>query len=282
MATGRQHPARGRGRHAPLVLLVGLAGLAPAAARADFPTIAWDAGNPSIYILSTDPLARTWTWTCDDPGNVFPLTERCRVYDLTAGNIGTGLEVLLTDADCGTASSDPSSVTYTYDVTGPALQTDHKYAYAAYCRDGGGWSFLTWQWFWYDASPPTVAIASGPSDPSPLHTANFGFTCHDTAYHYDYGGTGYKPRCHLFCALYDDVTGTALHITNACDVSFVDDEVTVATQAYTGLGNGRYRFEVYARDGVNLMGPATSVVFTVALPDTDGDGVIDEEDNCPL
>jgi MYXO-CTERM domain-containing protein len=276
-AAARMSPRRGRWVAALLVVSV----LAPAVARADYPTITWDAGNAGVYVQTNGPLTRTWTWSCNDGSDLFPLTQRCRVYDFTAGALGSGLDVLVTDADCGTASSDPTSVTYTYDVTGAALQTDHKYAYAAYCRDNGGWSMTSWVWFWYDDSPPTVIIVAGPSDPSPLHTASFAFTVDDAAYHYDYGGYSYQPRSHLFCALFDDVTNAALHASAACDVGFVEDETTQATQAYASLGNGRYRFEVYATDGANVTGPKATFVWTVALPDADGDGVPDEVDNCP-
>jgi hypothetical protein len=263
------------------VLLLAAATLGPAVARADYPTITWDAGNTGVFIQNNGPLARTWSWSCDDGSNLFPLTQRCRVYDFTAGGLGSGLELLLVDADCGTAGSDPTAVTYGYDVPGASLHTDHEYAYAAYCRDSGGWSMTSWLWFWYDNSPPAVLIVTSPSNPSPLHTAAFSFTVDDTAYHYDYNGSSYRPRTHLYCALYDDVTGTVLHAAAACDVGFVEDETTPATQSYSGLGNGRYRFEVYGRDGASITGPTTSVVFTVALPDGDGDGVPDEIDNCP-
>ena len=250
-------------------------------ARAEYPSIAWDAGNPPVYVHSTDPLARTWRWTCDDPSNQWPLQQRCRVYDLTAGDPGSGREVLVVDADCGTAATDPSTVTYAYDVPAAALATDHRYAYAAYCRDSAGYSFLTWRWFWYDASPPVASIVAAPSSPHPARSADFGFTCDDTSFRYAWGTSGYVPDCRLFCALYDDASGTAIHLPGPCAVSRVEDAATVATQTYAGLSNGRYRFEVYGRDALGLTGATASIVFTVELPDRDADTVPDDADNCP-
>ncbi|MBN1773713.1 MAG: thrombospondin type 3 repeat-containing protein, partial [Deltaproteobacteria bacterium] len=255
--------------------------LAAAPARAEYPTVTWDPANPAVYVHSTDPLARTWSWTCDDPSDQWPLQQRCLVYDVTAGEPGSGLEVVVVDADCGTAASDPSTVTYTYDVTGAALITDHRYAYAAYCRDSAGYSYMSWRWFWYDAAPPTTTITASPSSPHAARSADFAFTCDDTSFRYAWGTSGYVAYCRLFCALFDDVTGAAIHVAAPCAVPRVESAATVATQTYTGLVDGRYRFEVYGRDALGLTGTAASHVFTVELPDRDGDTVPDDVDNCP-
>ena len=111
----------------------------PRASRADFPEITWDVGNNPVPVHTAGPLARDWTWECDDPADDLPITLRCRTFDLTAGDLGSGQEILLTDDDCGTFGSDPASTTFHYDV--PVPVTDHKYGYAAYCMDDRGFSF---------------------------------------------------------------------------------------------------------------------------------------------
>jgi MYXO-CTERM domain-containing protein len=268
-------------------LAIGLAGLlVPGVVFAEYPVITWSPTNPYVPLHTAGPVARTWSWSCDDPSNEWPLTQRCRVYDITAGDPRSGLAVTLQDADCGVAATDPTSVTFAYNVASPPdLLTDHRYAYAAYCRDSstspGPYSYMSWYWFWYDASPPSVAIASGPSYPSGSRTADFQFTCNDTSFAYNFGTSGYVPRCYLRCTLVDNGTGLVIAPERPCATASVTDATTLAAQSYTSLINGTYRFEVFGTDSVGLVSTVARHVFTVVLPDGDGDTIPDDLDNCP-
>ncbi|MBI5486598.1 MAG: thrombospondin type 3 repeat-containing protein [Deltaproteobacteria bacterium] len=265
--------------------LVVLSLSAPAAA--EYPNITWNPANPSIWVHNNGPVLRTWSWSCDDPSNEFPLYQRCRVYDITLGDPRSGLAVMLQDADCGTVSADPTSVTFTYDVADPPdLLTDHRYAYAAFCRDSstspGTYSYMSWYWFWYDDSPPAVAVVTGPADPSASRDAAFEFTCDDASFGYDFGSSSYAARCTLRCTLLNDATGAVVAAERPCTTASVTDAATLATHSYAGLNNGRYRFEVFGTDGVGLRSPTARHVWTIDLPDGDGDTVPDDVDNCPL
>ena len=249
-------------------------------ARAEIPSITWDAADPALPNLTKVAVPRTMTWHCDDPSDQFPLYQQCRVYDLTLSP-PSSLEdaVLLSDADCGTANSDPTTVTYAYDVPAAGLLPDHKFGYAAWCRDsdGLGWHSMTsWRYFWYDPTPPVVSITAGPPSLSASHIAELGFTCDDTSFYYGLSGV----VCRLYCALYDDDTNQVLRPLAACDTASVPSAVTLATHAYSGLGNGNYRFEVRARDAATNDSAPVAHRFTVLLPDDDGDGVPDYLDNC--
>jgi len=163
-----------------LSIVCGVVMVGSAMARADAPQITWEAGNPGVPVHTGGPLARTWTWHCDDPGDDFPLQQRCRVIDTTLGVPGSGPDVTLVDADCGTVNADTS-------LTVSALQP--------------------------------------------------------------------------------------------CDTPFVESAATAATQGYSGLGPGNYRFEVYGRDGVGNQSLVDTWLWEIT--DGDGDGVPDADDNCP-
>ena len=66
-----------------LILLCG-------SAWADSPQVTWATSNPAVKVFTKGPLPRTWTWTCDDPGDHFPLELRCQVYDITKGPMDRG------------------------------------------------------------------------------------------------------------------------------------------------------------------------------------------------
>ena len=248
------------------VALAGALAVAPAA-RADLPDVSFDPANVPVYSHTTGDVSRTWTWHCDDPSDDWPLTQRCRVFDFTFGTLYSGQELMLVDDDCGTADTDPTTVTHDYAVPPADLQTDHLYAYAANCKDSAGYTFTRWVPFWYDTSPPSVAITAGPSTPTPDTAATFSFTCDDTSYGYDFGN-GAPAWCRLYCALYDDDTNQVLHAAAPCDVSQVTAADAVATHTYSGLGPGTYRFELYGRDRVQLQSPTETFVWTVYVPDT--------------
>ncbi len=265
---------RGRPPTRPITRLagVGLAVLAVAQvgspiARADLPDVSFDPANAPVYSHTTGDVSRTWTWHCDDPSDDWPLTQRCRVFDFTFGTLYSGQEVMLVDDDCGTADTDPTTVTYDYAVPAGDLQTDHLYAFAANCKDAKGYTFTRWVPFWYDTSPPTVAITAGPSTPTPETSATFSFTCDDTSFNYDFGN-GAPAWCRFYCALYDDDTNQVLHAAAPCDVSQVTAADTVGTHTYDGLGPGTYRFELYGRDRVQLESATETYVWTVYVPDT--------------
>ncbi|MFH2008769.1 MAG: thrombospondin type 3 repeat-containing protein, partial [bacterium] len=246
--------------------------------RADSPQITWEPTNPGISVHTAGPaLDRLWTWHCDDPGNNFPLSQRCRVIDTTLGAPGSGQEVTLADADCGVVNSDPTTVTYTYDVAVP--QSDHRYYYQAYCLDGIGFSWWSAWYFWYDVTPPSTWITTGPPATSPASSAAFDFQCDDLSFGYDFGTSSYEARCFLRCTLFNDTTNTVVVPEQPCDIADVTSAATVASNAYSGLGPGVYRFEVYGRDGAG--NESTVETWVWEITDTDGDGIPDGDDNCP-
>ena len=256
------------------LLLVAL--LSPPA-LADIPGIAWDAGNSSLPIHVTGSLSRDWGWSCDDPSDDFPLTQRCLTYDTTAGLIGSGNEIQLSDVDCGTANADPTMVTHTYDVTNPV--SAHWYSYTATCQDEPG-SIRRRNWHSvYDDQAPAAVITGAPPTSGTDRDVDFAFTCTDDVFAVDwdrYGNT-YRPQCSLFCKLLDDQGGIAV-TRRACDVSLVADGSTVATHAYTQLDPGTYTFELTPRDGVGQEGTVQTHTFTIlGTLDTDA-GDTDDTD----
>jgi hypothetical protein len=230
--------------------------LGPGPAVADFPQVTWDPVNPPVPVHTAGPLARTWDWECDDPSDDFPLSLRCRTYDLTLGGVGSGQEVLLGDVDCGTFVSDPAPVTFGYDVAAPV--SDRKYAYGARCQDGIGFSFFRHFFFWYDVGAPVPAITAGPPASSEATTAQLSITCDDTSYDYDFSPSAYQAPCGLSCALFDAVTNDELVAPGPCDTPLVTDEVTVASHEFSGLAPGSYRAEVVGTDGAGNASPAAT------------------------
>ena len=229
-------------------------------AWADSPDISWDVANPPVYLQNDLPLDRNWNWSCDDPSDDWPLEQRCQVYDVTAGDIGSGAEVLLVDDDCGIAASDPTAVNYTYDV--PLAVSGKRYYYTAQCRDSGGYTRRSSYWFFHDSSPPAVTITGGPADGTST-AAHFDTTCADDAFHFDYAGagSGYQAPCYLYCALFDDVGGGTIRSLQSCDDFVLYDDTTPSGHDITGLAPNRYRFEVYGVDGVSLQSPTASWVW---------------------
>jgi|GEM_PF-2596578 len=256
-----------------LALLVGSTMIA----HAEYPGVSWadSTTNAPIYVHTNGDLLRDWQWSCDDESDEFPLEQRCRVYDFTLGNLNSGNDLLLVDADCGVANSDPTTVNYSYDVPAPDLQGGHRYAYAAYCRDSstnpGPYSFTLWRWFWFDDVDPTVAIADGPSTTSanPSTTANFQLTCDEDSYDYDFGSVNYDPYCELWCALFDNDSGAVISAAQKCDGNQLLSTSEFGSHTYTDLPKGNYRFEVYGRDRVGNTSSTQTWVFEVDPPDSD-------------
>ncbi len=244
-----------------LLLAAGGVLVGDGAARADvYPDVTWDAGNAGIPVQAKQPIARTWSWSCDDPNDDWPLTHRCQVYDTTAGGIGSGAEVLVSDADCGTAPTDPTNVTFAYDVPNPIA--GRRYSYVARCVDATGYSFARSRWFFFDDVPPTPHVVAAPPSPTAQPSAQFALTCDENAYTFDFGaGLTYDPKCYLFCAVVDDTTGQTVRPTAACGT--LTDATSESTYAVSGLPSGTYRFEVYANDSVTNTSTTVSHVWTV-------------------
>lgn len=266
-----------RQRIAKLIVIAGLAlvllGAMAFTAHAEYPSVTWAPNNTAVYAHTNGDVSRTWEWNCDDLSDEFPLTQRCRVYDFTAGNLNSGLEALLVDADCGTSNNDPTTVNYSYDVPAADLTGGHRYAYAAYCRDSStnpsSYAFTLWRWFWFDDVAPIVTIADGPSTTTPntSTTAAFQMNCTEDSYNYDFGAIDYDAWCEHWCALYDEDSGAVLKAATKCDVAQVSDTTSLASQTYNNLTKGNYRFEVYARDRVGNTGETQTHVFEVDPPD---------------
>ena len=259
-------------RFFPIVALI-----LPTMAAAEVPDIIWDIANPSISVHNNGPLDRDWNWSCDDPSDQFPLTQRCLVYDVTNGNPGAGA-TLISDDDCGVSTSDPTAVNYLYDV--PLPEDGHRYYYQAKCTDDANFTRTSAYYFTYDSLPPVASIDVGPADGFDVDV-NFDLTCADDSYTYPFGTSPHVPACALFCALYDDVTDAVVVSNRSCDTFEVFSDVEVSNQAYTALAEGRYRLEVYGRDSAQNIGAVDSWVWEV-LVDTDGDGVMDALDNCVM
>jgi hypothetical protein len=231
-------------------------------ALAEPPDVTWDLGNVSIPIHTTDPVARNWSWNCDDPSGQDPLTLRCQVLDTTLGLPGSGQEVLLEDAVCGSGSG-PIFTNFTYDVTPPDLLTDHRYSYQAFCQDTISNTFFRSFWFWYDSGDPDVSIVSAPDLATTETTASFNFTCDDASYDYDFSPSSYVAACSLQCALWDADTDSPIVPAQPCDTSPVTDAATLAAHEYTGLTPRRYRFEVSGVDVVGNQSVVQSYVWEV-------------------
>jgi len=102
----------------------------------------------------------------------------------------------------------------------------------------------------YDATPPDTTITSNPSDPSPSPSASFSFTSNEA-------GTF---ECQL-------------------DAGF---SLCSSPELYSGLVDGTFTFDVRAIDTAGNVDPTpASFTWTISI-DTDGDGVPDGTDNCPL
>ena len=249
---------------ASLALAAGLLISLARSAAADLPDIAFDPGNPFVPIVTAGPLDREWTWTCDDPSNDFPLSLRCRTYDFTAGDLGSGQEVLLTDDDCGVFAFDPAPTTYVYDIVGPI--GDRKYGYAAQCQDSIGFSRTSFFYFWYDVGDPTVSIASGPPPITADPEAQLAFTCADSSYGYDFSGTGFQAFCTLSCGLFDADTSSVIVPHGPCDTASVTDAATLATHEFAGLPPGSYRAEVIGTDAAGNASQTAQFEWEVVTP----------------
>ncbi len=259
------------------LLLFAVASATPA--QAETPAIDWDVGNQPMPLHTAGPLERQWAWSCEDVSDQHPLTLRCQVFDVTLGQIGTGLETVIMDYDYGTAFVDPAVVLFGYDV--PVPQDGHAYAYVARCVDAVGWAATSARGFVYDPEPPIATVQTGPTDGTSPE-ATFETTCADDSYNmpFDMWDLTYQPSCQLYCSLVDDPTGTLLLGPEPCDDFEVFDPATLSTHTYADLTQpGVYRFEVYGDDGANNVGQTDSWVWEI-YADLDDDGVRDTLDNC--
>jgi MYXO-CTERM domain-containing protein len=257
-----------------LLVVLGALLLAPRPGRCESPVIEFEESNAPIARITSGPVARNWTWHCDDPSNEWPLTQRCQVYDLTDGTIGSGNEVLLVDDDCGTAASDPTTVVYSYQVSSP--QPDRRYGYMARCTDSATpqpYSYFFGYFFYYDTTPPTVTLQATPPDPSTSATATFDFTCSDNSQGFDLGSG--DARCFLYCTLERADTNQVLS-SGACDDFQVTDSSTVAQHTFTSLISRRYRFRLRGQDEGGAQSTEVTYEWTVDLPlDAGVDGTAD-------
>lgn len=210
------------------------------------------------HTRSPDPL-RTWGWSCDDPDDQFPLTQRCQVWDTCSvgGPCSTNVSTpspfvtLIEDADCGTATSDPTAVAHTYDIPTASYLPDHRYFYTARCNDGDGNACLVSFPFWYDTTAPTVEIDAlatpGPPPPDEVTEAtgaHFEFGCTDNSKDYDFLGAP-APVASATCSLFLD--GTQISAQQCADDLPVDGSENGVID-YTNLAPGAYRFEVTCTD----------------------------------
>ena len=175
-------------------------------AFADIPVVTWDPANLPLILHTSDPLTRDWSWSCDDPSDEWPLTQRCQVIDVTDGKIGTGLEQYLVDDDCGEFASEPTFANFTYDV--PLPIAGYEYLYTARCKDSGlGLTSTVKQSvaFVYDPIPPVATIVSGPADGTAT-AVHFDSVCDDGSFTYDFESwnPGHQTPCYMACQLFDN------------------------------------------------------------------------------
>ena len=252
-------------------------------AFAETPVVTWDAANAPVFVHNAGPLARNWSWSCDDPSDEWPLTQRCQVIDITAGPIGSGLEQYVADDDCGTFPSEPTFANYDYDV--PAPVDGRRYLYTAHCQDSRmAIDSIKKEsvFFIQDTVPPTTNVVNGPAD-GPALDVHFDSTCDDASFTYLFApqAAAYVPTCRLYCQLFDDSSGAVVRALTACDDPSVIDNATLSGHDYTGLVPGTYRFEVYGIDGASHLGPVSTWIWEV-FEDADLDGIPDALDNCPF
>ncbi|MCB9665258.1 MAG: hypothetical protein H6732_14195 [Alphaproteobacteria bacterium] len=246
-------------------LALGAAVLAPVPAHAELPSIAWDDGNAGYYTEQAPPLARTWTFACDDPSDEWPLELRCMVVDLTEGPLGSGNEVVLVDEVCATAESEPASATYTFDV--PEPEEGHRYGYVASCQDAKGNRYRSSRSGYYDPTGPTITLVSAPPPRVSEGEVDFTFTCDDASFGWDFSYLSFVhvAECDFRCAL-SKADGTSVWRTAACDVPTVADATSPGSQHYGDLPPGAYVFTVFGRDEAGNSGVAVEVPFEVTAP----------------
>ena len=202
---------------------------------------------------------RTWSWSCDDPNDEFPLTQRCQVWDTCSlggpcsANVASPspFVTLIDDTDCGTATSDPTTVTHDFDVPAGNYLADHRYFYTARCDDADGNACLVSFPFWYDTTAPIVAI-DGLTIPAPppssgtttASAAHFEFHCTDNSKDYDFLGAP-DPVATATCSLFRD---DALVLEEECETNLSVDGTENGSVDYAALEPGVYRFEVTCTD----------------------------------
>ncbi len=238
-----------------MIIWVAIA-LLPAAAGAN-PKITFNAANKGINPFTKGPLTRTWKWTCSDTAKVFPLKARCRVYDVTKGNLGSGKEVKLSDVPCGTSYKNPLKVTYTYKV--PGAKGDHRYAYVAHCVDAKDCGGETGELFWYDITPPVSTIHSGPAKGSSPSTATFTVSCTDNSFSLKTPPPAPLFGCGNYVRLVDTDTNLVVKPTSMIGISTYPHRKFKVT--YTGLPKGNYRFDTQADDDAGNVGQTKSWSF---------------------
>lgn len=232
-------------------------------ARADWPVVTWATSNPATTVMTQGPLSRTWSWTCDDPGDHFPLELRCQVYDVTAGALDSGKEVKLSDKVCATASKDPVKVTHTYTV--PSPQKDHRYMYVARCLDAKKYETTGTALFWYDLTPPTSKIHSGPPKKSAAPQVTFVFSCDDNSFGYKTAPPIFSAACDNYTKVIDVDSGAlAKPLSMSGQSTSSGQKITLN---YTFVSPGNYRFETYAKDQAGNKGQVQLWTWGVSGPD---------------
>lgn len=272
------------------ILLICGANFFPQNALAESPTITWT-DVPSLPAHISEPVARSITWECNDPSDEFPLSLGSRVYDVTT-TLDLTLLSPLVETNHGSFDTDPVSMQNTYDVPLASLVSGKRYAYSAHCADSsaspGAYSAYAYLWFVYDSVNPALALTSNPGTFSTNPDADFSFTCDDDSFSYAslFSPAPYVPACSLQCALFDAVGDTEIVAPGTCDITSVEASTTVATQSFTGLPPGHYRFEVQGSDGAGNLSTILSHTWEIGVApqcndglDNDGDGATDYPDD---
>jgi len=237
--------------------------LLPAVAAAKPPVVTMASGNKSMSMFDRQPLSRTWSWTCDDPDDNFPLQLRCLVYDVTKGTVGTGKEVKLSDTLCGSGSKDPIKVTHTYTVAAP--KADHRYSYVAVCQDGKKFVTSAGPLFWYDVTAPSSIIHSGPPKVSYSSKVTFEVSCQDNSFGLTTAPKVPFVRCFNYTRVINTDTGQLEKPLSM--PAYSTSSGMKIKQVYTYMAPGNYRFETYAKDEAGNMGLVKEWVWGIAWPD---------------
>ena len=208
-------------------------GYGPCTSPADYSNLA--EGGHTFSVRATDTAgntgpAATFSWTIDTTSPILTITARpadptnqtSASFSFSSNKQGA-FECQL---DVGVLTPCSSPVSYTGLAEG-----SHTFTVQATDTSGHTSAPVTYSWR-IDTTPPTVAIQSGPSDPTNATSASFSFTS--------------EPGASFSCAL--DSGGY-----QACS----------SPQSYSGVGEGSHTFGVQATDAAGNTGTAATFTWTV-------------------